>query len=74
MKVNFYPIPARQALAQDVKPKEQAELIESTKDGGAVIMYEDGSLEIVPITHLQKVQAVVAKKTPLTKADSKKSN
>lgn len=77
MKVNFYAIPARQAIAQGVKPKEQAELVESTKDGGAVLMFEDGTLEIVPINHLQKYSEPkpekVVKKTPLTKADSKKS-
>lgn len=55
MKVNFYAIPARQALAQNIEPKEQAEVIAPGLDGKVLVKFEDGTLESVPASHLQEL-------------------
>lgn len=82
IKVNFYAIPALQAIEQKVEPRFEAELVEVLAEGGAVIVHDNGALDLVPVTHLRKVQSEpktaptkpAVKKTPLTKTESKKSN
>lgn len=72
MNCNFYKIPARQALAQSVKPTERAELVAPGLDGTALVKFEDGTLEVVRASHLQEVP-VVKTKPVSTVSKNKKS-